>query len=93
MEKFTGIEHWIANVLNKIGVDKALHFLVAWAVVATALIYGMGPGGWTLFGVVAASFIKEKFIDEKFDFADVMATFFGGVVPLILYIPYDIFFN
>lgn len=91
MKKFTKIEKKIANFLEKIGIDKALHYLIGYSAVATGLIYGLGPGGWTVFGIVAAAFIKEKFIDEKFDFADVLATFFGAASAMLVYVPYDIF--
>lgn len=91
MKKFTNIEKKIANIIEKIGIDKVLHYLVGYAAVATGLIYGLGPGGWTVFGITAASLIKEKFIDEKFDFADVMATFFGAATAMLVYVPYDMF--
>ena len=88
----------LAGLLEMVGVDKALHFLVGMIFVLAGLVYGLGfstsPagwGGWAAFIIVAISFAKEKFIDKSFDFADVMATFFGAALGMLLYIPVDAF--
>ena len=98
MKKLIQIETKLAGLVQKFGVDKCLHFLVGFAFVLIFLLYGVafgkapaGWGGWATFVIVGLSYIKEKFIDEKFDFADVLATFFGAVLGMLLYIPIDIF--
>ena len=98
MKKLIQIETKLAGLLEMVGVDKALHFLVGMIFVLAGLVYGLGfstsPagwGGWAAFIVVAISFAKEKFIDKSFDFADVMATFFGAALGMLLYVPVDAF--
>ena len=89
MNKLTFIEKGLAKLIEKIGIDRILHFLVAYAIVATCLIYGIGYGGWATFVVTGLAFIKEKFIDEKFDTVDLLASFFGCAAAMLMYIPYD----
>lgn len=98
MKKLVQIEKKMADFISKIGVDKVLHFLVGFAFTLAGFMYGLGfsasPagwGGWACVIIVALSFIKEKFIDEKFDFTDVLATFAGAMLAIILYVPIDAF--
>lgn len=98
MKKLIQIETKLASLIEKVGVDKVLHFLVGFAVVLAGLMYGLGFsaslagwGGWALFIVVGLAFCKEKFVDKDFDFVDIWATFMGGVLGMILYLPIDIF--
>lgn len=97
MKKLIQIETKIASLIERLGVDKMLHFLVGLVFVLAGFMYGLGfsasPagwGGWALFIIVGLSFVKEKFIDKDFDFADVWATFAGGALGMILYLPIDI---
>jgi hypothetical protein len=98
MKKLIQIETKLASLIEKVGVDKVLHFLVGFAFVLAGLMYGLGfsasPagwGGWALFIVIGLAFIKEKLIDKDFDFVDIWATFAGGVLGMILYSPIDMF--
>ena len=98
MKKLVQIEKKMDAFIEKVGVDRVLHFLVGFAFTLAGFMYGLGfsnsPagwGGWACFIIVTLAFIKEKFIDEKFDFADIWATFAGGALALIIYVPIDAF--
>ena len=81
------------NLLNKVGMDKALHFAFAgWAVSAVS------PFGITAMAIVfilvfILSIIKERCLDDSPDFSDVLAGFLGEIVAIFLYIPADIILN
>lgn len=88
----------LTSFINNVGIDKCLHFLVAFSFVLVFLLYGVvfgkapaGWGGWALFIVVGLAFVKEKFIDKDFDFVDVWATFMGGALAMLMYVPIDVF--
>lgn len=84
------------ELINKIGVDKILHFLVGAFVsftISLALILQEGlVGDYTnvfisVIGFVVAlfiGFIKEVVIDDKPNLADFIATVIGGVIPTIV---------
>lgn len=98
MKKLIQMETKLASLIEKVGVDKVLHFLMGFAVVLAGLMYGLGfsasPagwGGWALFIIVGLSFIKEKFVDKSFDFVDVWATFMGGALAMLMYVAIDVF--
>lgn len=98
MKKLIQIETKLASLIEKVGVDKVLHFLVGFAFVLAGLMYGLGfsnsPagwGGWALFIIVALAFVKEKCIDKDFDFVDIWATFIGGALAMLMYVPIDVF--
>lgn len=89
-------EQKIASFVEKVGCDRLLHFLVAYSVVMTCLVYGMafakapvGCAGWAALIVTGLAFIKEKFIDEKFDTVDLVASFFGAALGVLMYVPID----
>lgn len=81
------------NLLNKVGMDKALHFAFAgWAVSAVSP-YGIATMAVVFILVFILSVIKERCLDDSPDFSDVVAGFLGEITALLLYIPYDIIFN
>lgn len=81
------------NLLNKVGMDRALHFAFAgWAVSAVS------PFGITAMAIVfilvfILSIIKERCLDDCPDFGDVIASFLGEIIAILLYIPADIILN
>lgn len=79
----------IADVLNKIGIDKVLHFLVFAWVVAIGLAYSFTTGIWCFLGMVVLSLIKELVIDKKIDWVDLIAGIVGGMVTFLAYLPKD----
>lgn len=79
----------IADVLNKIGIDKVLHFLVFAWIVAIGLAYSFTTGVYCFLGMVVLSLIKELVIDKKIDWVDLIAGIVGGMVSFALFIPKD----
>ena len=74
-----------SNILNKIGTDKVLHFLVG------ALVTSMvSPIGWTavtiaFFVVLFLSLVKELMLDAKKDWLDVLAGGIGSGLSIAVY--------
>lgn len=74
------------NVIEKIGVDKVLHFLGGgW------LTSIFSPFGWVgiIIGIavtIILSFIKELFLDSFFDWKDICAACIGGGVSVVIYL-------
>lgn len=79
----------IAEVLNKIGIDKVLHFLVFAWVVAVGLSYSFTAGVWCFMGMLALSVAKELSVDRDVDWLDIIAGMAGGIASFALYIPKD----
>lgn len=79
----------IADVLNKIGIDKVLHFLVFAWIVAIGLAYSFTTGVWCFIGMVVLSVVKEFVIDKKIDWVDLIAGIVGGMVTFLAYLPKD----
>lgn len=81
------------DFLCKVGTDKALHFAFGGWIVSAVSPFGIDIMGIALFIVIVLSFIKELFLDEYADFADIVSAFFGGFVAFVIYIPVDILLN
>lgn len=79
----------IADVLNKIGIDKVLHFLVFAWIVAIGLAYSFTTGIYCFLGMVVLSLVKELVIDKKIDWVDLIAGIVGGMVTFLAYLPKD----
>lgn len=79
----------IADVLNKIGIDKVLHFLVFAWIVAIGLAYSFTMGVYCFLGMVVLSLVKELVIDKKIDWVDLIAGIIGGMVTFLAYLPKD----
>ena len=66
----------IDKIVNKIGTDKLLHFLVTgWAVAEWHL-----PG----FAVVILLGIIKECLDDKFDLKDLQWSLYGGLLAMLL---------
>ena len=87
----------INKVVNKLGIDKVLHFLCG-AVIAFAfnIIIIVQEAAMTtakyfittIIGVIAAIVIGlvKEFIDTKFDIKDFLVTAFGGVFTYMIFV-------
>lgn len=75
--------------MEKVGVDKMLHFFVAAWVVAECKIYGVMWGciGFAVIAILAL--VKEMYIDKKGDLTDALGSLLGGGLSLILMALYD----
>ena len=66
----------VDKIVNKIGTDKLLHFLVTgWAVAEWNL-----PG----FAVVILLGIIKECLDDKFDLKDLQWSLYGGLLAMLL---------
>lgn len=82
------------KLVEKYGTDKLLHFLVgAWLMAEAKVSHNMFIIGMMFLFIVVISFIKEKYLDESFDGQDLMFGTIGAGLSLLLYVPYDAFFN
>jgi hypothetical protein len=72
-------------LVDKFGSDKLLHFLVTAWLVSEAKFFGIIPMIVIFILVIILGFIKEFILDEKFDLRDVIASFLGGLISVILY--------
>ena len=83
------VEGKIADILNKIGIDKVLHFLVFAWLVSVGLTYSFTMGIYFFLGMTILSIVKEMVVDKKFDWLDLIAGLVGGIASFALYIPKD----
>lgn len=83
------VEGKIAELLNKIGIDKVLHFLVFAWIVAIGLAYSFTTGVYCFLCMVVLSLVKELVIDKKIDWVDLIAGIVGGMVTFLAYLPKD----
>lgn len=67
------------KIVERFGVDKVLHFAVCGWVESICCFFGFGGMMWGLLVVFALSVIKEL-IDGIFDWRDIIAGVFGGIV-------------
>ena len=73
----------VNNILDKIGVDKMLHFAFGGWITAKFCESGillLAVIGILLVGIV--SILKER-LDEKFDWKDIAAAMLGGLLELV----------
>ena len=72
------------KLIEKVGMDKMLHFLVAAWIVAECKSFGIGVGCIAWIVVVVLSWIKEDFLDDHVDARDIFAGALGGFVSLLI---------
>jgi hypothetical protein len=76
--------------MEKVGVDKLLHFFVAAWLVAECKAYGIAPMLLGFVVVVLLAIIKEYILDNPGDYKDVLCSMLGGVFSILLLIVWDI---
>ena len=76
--------------MEKVGVDKLLHFFVAAWLVAECKSYGVAPMLLSFVAVILLSVVKEYVLDKTGDYKDVLCSMLGGVFPILLFIVGDI---
>lgn len=70
--------------MEKVGVDKLLHFFVAAWVVAECKAYGVSAAGIGFVVIVVLAFLKERFLDKEFSAMDFWWSACGGFAPMLL---------
>lgn len=70
------------KLVEKVGVDKLLHFFVAAWVVSECKAFGIGVGCIGFLVIVVLAFVKEKFLDKFFSASDFLYSALGGFVSL-----------
>lgn len=78
------------KLVEKIGYDKMLHFLLASWFVSECKAYGIGVGCIAWIVIVVLAFVKEKWLDDFFDARDLLWSAFGGFASLVLMVVMDI---
>lgn len=74
------------KLVEKIGVDKMLHFFVAAWLVSECKAYGVAPMLLGFVAVILFSVVKECVLDKTVDYKDLLCSILGGVFPIILFI-------
>ena len=72
--------------MEKVGVDKLLHFFVAAWLVAECKAYGIPPMLLGFVAVILFSVVKEYVLDKTGDYKDVLCSMLGGVFSILLFI-------
>lgn len=72
-------------IIERFGSDKIIHFLGGALIVAL-----FGYFGWyaILIGIILTlliSFIKEIWLDDNFDYGDIIATIIGSIISFVIY--------
>ena len=74
------------NLINKLGIDKVLHYLVGALAIALAQ-----PYGWIIMGIVFIVFLilsiyKEYKLDNEVDLVDIIFYIGGGITSAVIYL-------
>lgn len=77
-------------LVDVIGYDKMLHFLLAAWFVSECKAYGIGLGCISWIVIVFLAFVKEKWLDDFFDAKDLLWSALGGFASIILMVIKDI---
>ena len=72
------------KLVEKVGVDKLLHFFVAAWVVSECKAFGIIAGFFGWIAVIILSAIKEHFLDDEPEPMDACAAAYGGFVSLLI---------
>ena len=78
------------KLVEKIGVDKMLHFFVAAWLVSECKAFGIEVGCIAWIVVVMLAFVKEKWLDDFLDARDLLWSALGGFASLSLMVIKDI---
>ena len=76
--------------MEKVGVDKLLHFFVAAWIVAECKADGVAPMLLSFVAVILLSVVKEYVLDNTGDYKDILCSMLGGVFSILLFIVGDI---
>ena len=74
------------RLVEKVGVDKLLHFFVAAWLVSECKAYGVAPMLLGFVVIVLLAIVKECVLDNTGDYKDVLCSMIGGVFSILLFI-------
>lgn len=74
------------KLVEKVGVDKLLHFLVTAWIVAEAKCFGWIPMLIAFVILVGLGIYKEKKLDTHADYIDLKWSIYGGLFSMFLYL-------
>lgn len=74
-------------IIDKIGTDKVMHFLLGGWLVSLGVIYGIITTIIMFAFMIGISYVKEKYLDDAFDKKDIYAAIAGGIISIILGLP------
>ena len=80
----------VAGFIEKIGMEKFIHFLASGWFTSIGMTFGFSTGALFFVVLIILSILKEKFLCEHFDFQRLTASIVGGMVAFLLYVPVDI---
>lgn len=78
------------KLVEKVGADKLLHFLVTAWIMAEAKCFGLVPMLVVFVLLIVLGIFKEIELDTQADYADVKWSAYGGFTTAILYIVSEI---
>ena len=91
------MKNFITKIIKKVGMDKIAHFGIGGiigAAIAIVITLARGDYGWVV-GVYPfvshaivfiLSFVKEKFMDDEFNWLDILASLLGSIAVHIAFI-------
>lgn len=77
----------IDKIINKMGNDKVMHFLLGGWLVSLGIPYGIIITIIMFIFMIGISYIKEKYLDASFDKKDIYAAILGGIISILLGFP------
>lgn len=76
---------FIDKLLEKVGIDKFLHFIIGYACTMTVSSLGIIPMLSVFIVVFVISIIKEL-LDTKFDWVDILSGMIGSSTSILIYL-------
>jgi hypothetical protein len=76
--------------MEKVGVDKLLHFFASAWFVAECKPYGTTAILLGFVAIILLSIVKEYVLDKKGEYKDIISSILGGVFSILLFIVGDI---
>lgn len=74
------------KLIERFGVDKVLHFFVAWTIVSLGANLHVVIRFVLVLFVIAIAYYKERKLDDNFDINDYLASIFGAITSHIYFI-------
>lgn len=76
------------NIIDKVGSDKVMHFLLGGWLVSMGVAYGIIGTIIMFLFMIGISYLKEKKLDDTFDIKDIYAAVIGGIISVLAGLPH-----